>query len=143
MPKHCFFPAVSSGKLRLRGILSGFDTCRNTFRILSARLRHIRATAAATAYNRCNLLDQVACMGSLGDCALACCRYEVDLSVNHGRKDYHTVGETILHPVAEIAKAVHVKVRNIGCENLDSVNLLHIAENIRKGGIGKLRLQQP
>ena len=48
------------------------------FRILSAGLSHVRTTAAATAYDRCDTFDEVSCMCS---CFLSCI-------CSHGKEIY-------------------------------------------------------
>ena len=110
-------------------------------RVLSTSLRHIRATAAATANKTCNGFYKVTCMSTLFHCRICRSYHQADFSIISGCQNNNTFSEFFFELISKITKPVHIDSIHLCCKKFHTFDLLYLIHDISHGILCQFALQ--
>ena len=108
------------------------DRIRDSCRVLTAGLSHIRTSAAATANFCCDRFDQVTCMCTLLHSSF-CCHSDQTYFAFVCRCQYNnTLAEFLFQLITQVTQSVHIYIFQSGCQKFYSVDFFYTIHDIAK-----------
>mgnify|MGYP007090569836 CR=1 FL=1 len=123
-------------------LLCLIDSRGNAVSVLSACLCHIRTTAAATAYDRCDTFNKIS---SVRSCFLSCiCSHskKVYFTSVYSCKNNNTFSDLFFELISKITKSVHINALNLGCKEFYAFNINDLVHNITERSLSQFALER-